>query len=113
MRKLSMANSAIPSVALVAALAFGAFAEAQVYKWVDDKGVVNYSSTPPEKRKRTKLDEDNGRVSTVESPLHDLAWEAHGDRERARRQHVKGREEQAPRNPARAPTTDHYQHNLA
>src|SRR5262245_66687812 len=97
MRKLSMANSAIPSVALVAALAFGAFAEAQVYKWVDDKGVVNYSSTPPEKRKSTKLDEDNGRVSTVESYIHRWAGPREWERERALQQRAKGLEEEAAR----------------
>ena len=85
MRKLSMASSAIPSVALGAALLFGPFAEAQVYKWVDDKGVVNYSSTPPEKRKSTKLDEDNGRVSTVQSPVADRARAAESDRVRQQR----------------------------
>ena len=104
MRKLSMANSAIPSVALVAALAFGPVAEAQVYKWVDDKGVVNYSSTPPEKRKSTKLDEDNGRVSTVQSPVADRARAAQSDRERALQQRAKGLEEEAARNPPPAPT---------
>jgi len=86
MRKLSMASSAILSVALGAALVFGPFAEAQVYKWVDDKGVVNYSSTRPEKRKSTKLDEESGRVSTVQSPVADRARAAESDRERALQQ---------------------------
>lgn len=105
MRKLSMANAAIPSVALAAALVFGPFAEAQVYKWVDDKGVVNYSSTPPEKRKSTKLDEDSGRVSTVQSPLADRARAAESDRERALQQRAERLEQEAARNrpPAPAP----------
>ena len=90
MRKLSMANSAIASVALGAALVFVPFAEAQVYKWVDDKGVVNYSSTRPEKRKSTKLDEDSGRVSTVQSPVADRARAAESDRERALQQRAPG-----------------------
>ena len=86
MRKLFMANSAIPWVALAAALLFGPFAEAQVYKWVDEKGVVNYSSTPPKQRKSTKLDEDSGRVSTVQSPVADRARAAESDRERGLQQ---------------------------
>jgi len=102
MRKLPMANSAIASVALGAALVFGPFAEAQVYKWVDDKGVVNYSSTPPEKRKRTKLDEDNGRVSTVQSPVTDRARAAESDRNR--RQGAERLEQEAGRNRPPAPT---------
>jgi hypothetical protein len=54
-------------IALGAALAFPLGALAQVYKWTDDKGVVNYSSTPPDNRKSQKLEEDKGRVSTIES----------------------------------------------
>ena len=51
-----------------AVVLFGA-AHAQVYKWVDDKGVVNYSSSPPPKGKGVvKLDEDNGRVTTIPAP---------------------------------------------
>jgi hypothetical protein len=51
---------------LVAVLAAVPAVHAQVYKWVDDKGVVNYSSAPPSKGKGVvKLEEDNGRVSTI------------------------------------------------
>ena len=96
MRKLSMANSGIPSVALGAALVFGPFAEAQVYKWVDEKGVVNYSSTPPEKRKSTRLDEENGRLSTVES--YDYARNLPSPRERALQDRVDRLEQEAARN---------------
>jgi len=42
-------------------------AHAQIYKWVDDRGVVNYTSTPPANRKSVALDEDQGRVSTIEA----------------------------------------------
>jgi len=37
---------------------------AQVYKWVDDKGVVNYSSQPPANRKSALLDPNSVSVST-------------------------------------------------
>lgn len=39
----------------------------QVYKWVDEQGVVNYSQTPP-KGARTTLLEDSGRVTVVPAP---------------------------------------------
>jgi len=37
---------------------------AQVYKWVDDKGIVNYSSQPPIDRKSALLDPNSVPVST-------------------------------------------------
>ncbi len=41
-------------------------AGAQMYKWVDDKGVTNYGSTPPANARNVqKVDESNPRVSTV------------------------------------------------
>jgi hypothetical protein len=55
-------------VALSGAAAIGAcaVAHAQVYKWTDERGVVNYSSTPPPKGRSAKVvDEDKGRVSTI------------------------------------------------
>jgi hypothetical protein len=55
---------------LLAGLTAATAAHAQVYKWVDDKGVVNYSSTPPPKGKgAVTLDEDKGRVTTVPAPV--------------------------------------------
>jgi hypothetical protein len=39
-------------------------ASAQVYKWVDDRGVVNYSSEAPADRNPTVLDPKSARVST-------------------------------------------------
>ena len=32
---------------LVALLAFASAAQAETYKWVDERGVINYSNTPP------------------------------------------------------------------
>ena len=52
----------VRSSVLVAVLA-AAPAWAQVYKWVDDKGVVNYSNQPPIERKSTLLDPDSVSVS--------------------------------------------------
>jgi hypothetical protein len=63
--------SRIPLLTLLAGAVIlaGGVAHAQVYKWVDDKGVVNYSSTPPPKGKgAVKLDEASGRVTTVPAP---------------------------------------------
>jgi hypothetical protein len=48
------------SVAFLAA----APAVAQVFKWVDDKGVVNYSNEAPANRSSTLLDPKSARVST-------------------------------------------------
>ena len=52
---------------LVAAVPAGAHAE--IYKWIDEKGVVNYGSKPPEgARKLKQLDENAARVSTIPAP---------------------------------------------
>jgi len=52
---------------LAALIVLAPVAHAEIYKWVDDKGVVNYSTTPPTNRKSVKLDEEQGRVSTIEA----------------------------------------------
>jgi hypothetical protein len=52
----------LPLAVVLAALAIPA--SAQLYKWVDDKGVTNYGSTPPANaRSVEKVDES--RVTTV------------------------------------------------
>lgn len=52
--------------ALVSVLSFpGAPVLAQVYKWIDEKGVVNYSSEAPADRKVTQLDPKAARVSII------------------------------------------------
>lgn len=51
------------SAAAVIALLAAVPAWAQVYKWVDDKGVVNYSSRPPTNRKAALLDPNSVSVS--------------------------------------------------
>jgi hypothetical protein len=90
-------NPRVLQVAIAAAtLALAQAAYAQVYKWVDEKGVVNYSSTPPEKRKSTRLDEESGRLSTVES--YNYARNLPSPRERALQDRVDRFEQEAARN---------------
>ncbi len=91
MRNSSMTIRRAQLVALGIVLASPLVALAQVYKWTDDKGVVNYSSTPPDNRKSQKLDEDKGRVSTIE------AYDASKSRRRA-----PGTGPEGSRGPARA-----------
>jgi hypothetical protein len=56
----------ILSSALASILALAAWPVlAQVYKWVDDKGVVNYSNEAPADRKATQLDPKAARVSII------------------------------------------------
>ncbi len=54
----------VRSSTLVIVLLAPAPALAQVYKWVDDRGVVNYSSQPPADRKSARLDPNSVSVST-------------------------------------------------
>lgn len=40
--------------------------QAQVYRWVDDRGVINYGNKPPERAGRvTRLNGDESRLSIV------------------------------------------------
>jgi len=55
-----------PSFVCAFALAAPLAAQAEIYRWIDDRGVINYSSTRPEGVKKvTQIAEDSGRVSTV------------------------------------------------
>lgn len=48
------------------ALAVPLAAQAEIYRWVDEKGGVTYGNMPPPGAKKlTQLSEENGRVSTV------------------------------------------------
>jgi len=51
------------------ALLAAAPAQADLYKWVDEKGVTNYSSTPPDAKAKSTAIED--RVSVIQS---DPSW---------------------------------------
>jgi len=95
-RNSSMSIRRARLVALGIVLAFPLAALAQVYKWTDDKGVVNYSSTPPDNRKSQKLDEDKGRVSTIEA--QDFSKTDVARREQALKERVDRLEQDAQRN---------------
>lgn len=57
-----------------AALLFIAIdASAEVYRWVDERGVVNYGSRPPAGSKAKPVESDNGRVSVVPAPAKPAA----------------------------------------
>jgi Domain of unknown function (DUF4124) len=60
MRRLILSSALASVVALAAAPV-----PAQVYKWVDDKGVVNYSSEAPANSQATQLDPKSSRLSIV------------------------------------------------
>jgi hypothetical protein len=56
----------LPCLLLPALLAMPAASSAQVYKWVDEKGVVNYGDKPPARGKPAQpLVENGGSVSVV------------------------------------------------
>jgi nucleotidyltransferase/DNA polymerase involved in DNA repair len=62
-----------PSIVCALALAAPLAAQAEIYRWVDDRGVINYSSVRPEGVKKvTQIAEDNGRVSTVPGMSQEL-----------------------------------------
>jgi hypothetical protein len=57
---------ALPALLALATLPFAA--AAATYKWVDERGVVNYGNVPPPAgRQARQLDEDNARVSIIEA----------------------------------------------
>lgn len=60
-------------VLALAGAAFAMSASAEVYKWTDERGVVNYTSTPPKSRTAQKLDvvEDN-RLTVVPTSREEL-----------------------------------------
>ena len=103
MRDLLMASNRF-SLLFVAALVAATAAYGQVYKWIDDKGVVNYSSTPPDNRKSQQLDEDKGRVSTV--PGYDISKADAARREQALKDRVARLEQDASRNRQTAAAQD-------
>lgn len=104
MRKTPMAANGLSVLALGAALWVAPFAEAQVYKWVDERGVVNYSTTPPANRPSTKVDEDSGRVSTIKAP--DQPRPQDTQRERALQQRVDELEREAAKSRETPPQQD-------
>ena len=103
MRNLLMALRSLP-LFLVASLALVPVAHAQVYKWTDERGVTNYSSTPPDNRKSQRLDEEKGRVSTIEA--QDLSKADSARREQALKDRVDRLEQEAQRNRQTAAAQD-------
>jgi hypothetical protein len=68
MRKSFMSTSRICRVLALALAAVPLVVSAQVYKWTDANGTVNYGNKPPPgARNVTQMNEDAGRVSTVPS----------------------------------------------
>lgn len=66
MRSARMSHTLLSALALAIAATLPAVAEAQVYRWTDERGGVNYGSKPPPSaRNVTRLNEDSGNVSTV------------------------------------------------
>ena len=62
-------NVSIIRWALVSVLAFAPAAQAQVYKWIDERGTTSYGSKPPPNARRvTQLTEADSRVSIIPSP---------------------------------------------
>ena len=62
MRRLILSSALVSVLCLPAIPVF-----AQVYKWVDEKGVVNYSSEAPGDRKAKQLDPKSSRLSIIAS----------------------------------------------
>ncbi len=66
MRKRFMSRACVSLLAAVACLAATAPASGQVYRWTDERGVVNYGNKPPPNaRNVAPMREDSGRVSTI------------------------------------------------
>ena len=62
-------NVSIIRWALIGALALPLLAHAQIYKWVDDKGVTSYGNKPPPNAAGlTTLTDGESRVSVIPSP---------------------------------------------
>ena len=61
--------SAMVRLALVVVLLAAPLAHAQTYKWVDERGVVNYSNTPPPKAAKAQPVEDRISVYAAEPRL--------------------------------------------
>jgi hypothetical protein len=60
---------AATSLVVLLALAAAPAVPAEIYRWVDEKGMVNYGAKPPEGAKKVKqLDQDAVTVSTVPAP---------------------------------------------
>ena len=68
-----MRSILLACVLLALAAAAGSAAATEIYKWVDEKGVTNYSSAPPASAKVRKLDQQATMVSVYTPPPIDVA----------------------------------------
>lgn len=59
---------ALPFAAVLLSVFLALPVWAEVYKWVDEKGVVNYGSTPPAGRPTTELPKDSSGISVIQAP---------------------------------------------
>ena len=75
-----------PSLSLACALATTAVPAATVYKWTDDQGIVNYTTTPPDHRKAKPIDAAPAVEGKSFAPDYDEAryWRERGQREALR-----------------------------
>jgi len=65
-RKASMHRHSVPLLLFAAWLAWAPAASAQVYRWTDERGSVNYGNKPPQNARNVSVvREDSGRVSTI------------------------------------------------
>jgi len=51
-------NLKIIMIAILFVLGFSGIAEAEIYKWIDDKGKVHFGDAPPSKEKAEQIDEE-------------------------------------------------------
>lgn len=66
MQPLSLLHRAVAAALAAALLAAAPAASAQVYRWIDERGGVNYGNKPPPNaRNVTPMNESDGKVSTV------------------------------------------------
>jgi len=61
------------AAALLLCFAAPAFAAGEVYKWTDDKGVVQYTDTPPDGREFTRLSAPKPRPDPAPEPAPEAA----------------------------------------
>ena len=79
---MGTSRTCLPCSALLAAALAVAFpAGAEMYKWVDEKGVVTYSNTPPTAKQPKKIESVPERVS-VYTPDAELSRAMHTDSRR-------------------------------
>ena len=58
-------------ILFLAALLVALGAQAQIYKWVDEKGVTHYGEAPPPDKKASKVEVPNNPAASQPSPPQD------------------------------------------